>query len=138
MALWIQISTGSSEPVYIQLITQISLAIAKGHLKAGDKLPAVRKLASELVINPNTVAKAYTYLEQAKLVITKTGSGTYIADTTIRSADVADINILVERMDNIITRAINLGLKHTDLAEMFKSRLEKFTDNSRNSGEENE
>ena len=68
MALWIQISIGSNEPVYAQLISQISQAIAKGQLKAGDKLPAVRKLASELVINPNTVAKAYTYLEQAKLV----------------------------------------------------------------------
>jgi GntR family transcriptional regulator len=138
MALWIQILTGSSDPIYVQLITQISQAIAKGHLKAGDKLPAVRKLASELVINPNTVAKAYTYLEQAKLVVTKTGSGTFVADTKIRSADVANLNILVERMDNIITRAINLGLKHNDLAEIFKSRLDKFDDKSRNSGEDHE
>jgi GntR family transcriptional regulator len=117
---------------------QISRSIAKGRLRAGEKLPAVRKLASELVINPNTVAKAYTYLEQAGLVISKTGSGTFVADTKKRSADVADINILVERMDNLITRAINLGLKQNDLAEMFKSRLEKFSDKSRNSGEENE
>ena len=78
------------------------------------------------------------YLEQAGLVITKTGSGTFVADTKERSADAADINILVERMDSLITRAINLGLKQNDLAEMFKSRLEKFSDESRNSGEENE
>ncbi len=138
MALWIQISTGSNEPVYAQLITQISRAIAKGQLKAGDKLPAVRKLASELVINPNTVAKAYTHLEQAKLVITKTGSGTYVADTKERSADIADLNILGERMDNIITRAINLGLKQNDLIEMFKSRLEKYSKKNGKSGEEND
>jgi len=73
MALWIQISTGSNEPLYAQIMTQISRAIAKGQIKAGDRLPAVRKLASELVINPNTVAKAYMHLEQAKLVVTKTG-----------------------------------------------------------------
>jgi len=138
MTLWIQISTGSNDPVYAQIMTQISRSIAKGHLRAGDKLPAVRRLASELVINPNTVAKAYTYLEQAGLIITKTGSGSFVADTKERSADVADINILVERMDNLITRAINLGLKQNDLAEMFESRLEKFSDKSRNSGEENE
>ena len=119
MALWIQISTGSNEPVYAQIMTQISRTIAKGHLRAGDKLPAVRKLAAELVINPNTVAKAYTHLEQAKLVVTKTGSGTYVADTKTRSADVADIHVLTERMDNIITRAINLGLNQNTLAEMF-------------------
>ena len=138
MALWIQISTGSNEPLYAQIMTQISRAIAKGQIKAGDRLPAVRKLASELVINPNTVAKAYMHLEQAKLVVTKTGSGTYVADAKIRSFDVAEINILVERMDNIITRAINLGLKHSDLAEMFESRLGKFADKPRKAGEENE
>lgn len=138
MALWIQISTGSNDPVYTQLIYQISHAIAKGHLKIGDKLPAVRKLASELVINPNTVAKAYMHLERAKLVVTKTGSGTYVADTKTRSADATDVNILVERMDNVIARAINLGLKQNDLADMFQSRLEKFSDKPRSAGEENE
>ena len=138
MALWIQISAGSNEPVYSQIITQISRSIAQGHLRAGDKLPAVRKLATELVINPNTVAKAYTHLEQAQLVVTKTGSGTYVADTKIRSADVADIHVLAERMDNIITRAINLGLNQNELAEMFQSRLEKFADKPRNAGAEHE
>jgi GntR family transcriptional regulator len=138
MPLWIQITTGSNDPVYAQLINQISRAIAKGQLKIGDKLPAVRKLASELVINPNTVAKAYMHLEQAKLVVTKTGSGTYVADTKTRSADAAEINILTERMDNIIARAINLGLNQNDLTKVFKSRLEKFTDKKHEPGEEHE
>jgi GntR family transcriptional regulator len=138
MPLWIQITSGSNEPVYAQVINQISRAIAQGRLKTGDKLPAVRKLASELVINPNTVAKAYMHLEQAKLVVTKTGSGTYVAGSKTRSADAAEINILTERMDNIITRAINLGLKTDDLTDMFKSRLEKFGDKKHKSGEEND
>lgn len=136
MALWIQISAGSNEPLYTQLVNQISKAIAEGKLRPGDKLPAVRKLASELVINPNTVAKAYTYLEQAKLIVTKTGSGTYIADKNERSTDIAEVNYLNERIDNIITRAINLGLKSKDISEMFKSRLEKFSDKPGKSGEE--
>ena len=138
MALWIQISAGSNEPLYVQLINQISKAIAEGRLRPGDKLPAVRKLASELVINPNTVAKAYTYLEQAKLIVTKTGSGTYIADKNERSTDIAEINYLNERIDNIITRAINLGLGQNDLTDIFKSRLGKFSDTSGKSGEKNE
>ena len=138
MALWIQISTGSSDPVYVQLISQVSKAIAEGRLRAGDKLPAVRKLASELVINPNTVAKAYMHLEQSKLVVTKTGSGTYVADNKQRTVEASDMNILVERIDNIISRAINLGLNQNSIADMFKSRLDKFYQKKRSSGEENE
>jgi len=84
MALWIQISSGSGEPIYVQVAEQISEAIAKSELASGDKLPAVRKLAAELVINPNTVARAYTRLEQAGLVTTKTGSGTYVSDPKLR------------------------------------------------------
>ena len=138
MGLWIQISSGSNEPLYAQLVNQISKAIAEGKLQPGDKLPAVRKLASELVINPNTVAKAYTYLEQTKLIVTKTGSGTYIADKNERSTDIAEINYLNERIDNIIARAINLGLGQNHLTDMFKSRLEKFSDTLKKSGEKNE
>ncbi len=126
MALWIQISSGSDEPIYIQVAEQISEAIAKSELASGDKLPAVRKLASELVINPNTVARAYTRLEQAGLVTTKTGSGTYVSDPKLRKSDAADINILTERMDTLITRGLNLGLREEDLTTMFKDRFAKF------------
>ena len=126
MALWIQISSGSGEPIYVQVAEQISESIAKGELANGDKLPAVRKLAAELVINPNTVARAYTRLEQAGLVTSKTGSGTYVSDPKLRRRDAADINVLTERMDNVITRALNLGLEAQDLIELFKGRLAKF------------
>lgn len=126
MALWIQISSGSGEPIYTQIVEQISAAIAKGEIASGDKLPAVRKLAAELVINPNTVARAYTSLEQEGLVITKTGSGTFVSDPKLRKSDAADINILGERMNTIITRGLNLGLEGQDLITMFQSRLAKF------------
>ena len=128
MTLWIQISSGSETPIYLQVVEQISEAIAKGQLHAGDKLPAVRALAAELVINPNTVARAYTMLEQSGLVTTKTGSGTFVSDPTLRHADAADINILAERMDTLITRAVNLGLDRSELVTLFEKRLEKFAD----------
>jgi GntR family transcriptional regulator len=127
MGLWVQISPGSDEPVYVQVAEQISEAIARGELSSGDKLPPVRKLAAELVINPNTVARAYSRLEQAGLVVTKTGSGTYVSDPKLRKADAADFNILTERMDTLITRGLNLGLEQQDLIDMFKTRVKKFT-----------
>jgi len=126
MPLWIQILPGSGEPIYVQVAEQISKAIARGELSNGDKLPAVRKLASELVINPNTVARAYSRLEQAGLVTTKTGSGTFVSDPKLRKTDAADINILTERMDTLISRGLNLGIEAQDLISMFRARLGRF------------
>jgi GntR family transcriptional regulator len=126
MAMWIQISPGSDKPIYLQVVEQISQAIAKGDLTNGDKLPAVRKLASELVINPNTVARAYSLLEQGGLVVTKTGSGTFVSDPTLRKSDAGDINALAERMDTLITRGLNLGIEAQELTELFNNRLAKF------------
>ncbi len=126
MALWIQITPGSEEPIYVQIVEQIGETIAKGKLVVGDKLPAVRKLAAELVINPNTVARAYTILEQSGLVTTKTGSGTFVADPKLRGKDATDVNILAERMDTLIARSLNLGLGSEEIISMFKGRLAKF------------
>ena len=130
MPLWIQILPGSDEPIYVQVTEQISEAIARGQLASGDKLPAVRKLASELVINPNTVARAYSRLEQAGLVTTKTGSGTFVSDPKMRRSDAADINMLAERIDTLITRGLNLGMGEQDLTRLFESRLTKFSKKS--------
>ena len=138
MALWIQISTGSNEPIYMQIVSQISEAIAKGEISAGQKLPAVRKLAAELVINPNTVAKAYSELEQAGLITTKTGSGTFVNDPKLRTIDAANINILAERMDSIVARGINLGINASDLAAMFRGRVDRFINKSQKREKENE
>jgi GntR family transcriptional regulator len=126
MAIWIQILSGSDRAIYAQIVEQIASAIAKGQIAVGDKLPAVRKLATELVINPNTAAYAYRILERMGLVVTKTGSGTYVSDIKQRSKDAAQINMLSERMDNLIAQGLNLGMKREDLIDMFKKRLGKF------------
>ena len=138
MALWIQISAGSNEPIYMQIVSQISEAIAKGEISVGQKLPAMRKLAAELVINPNTVARAYSELEQAGLITTKTGSGTFVNDPKLRTIDAANINILAERMDSIVTRGINLGINASDLAAMFRGRVDRFINKSQKREKENE
>ncbi len=132
MALWIQISPGSDKPIYIQIVEQIAESIARRQISTGDKLPAVRKLASELIINPNTVARAYSILEQAKLVTTKTGSGTFVSDPKLRDRDAADVNLLCERMDTVIARGLNLGIDPDELAAMFKDRINAFVKKNRN------
>ncbi len=126
MALWIQISSGSNDPIYLQVVGQIGRAIATGELAVGDKLPPIRELAGELVVNPNTVARAYSLLEQQGLVATKTGSGTFVTDPELRGSDAGELSILAQRMDNIITQAVNLGLSHSETLDMLKSRMKSF------------
>jgi GntR family transcriptional regulator len=122
----------------MQIVEQIAEAIARRQIITGDKLPAVRKLASELVINPNTVARAYSILEQAKLVTTKTGSGTFVSDPKLRDRDAADINLLSERMDTVIARGLNLGIDSDDLVVMFKDRISAFVKKNQNGEKTNE
>jgi GntR family transcriptional regulator len=129
MAIWIQITSGSNEPIYSQIVEQIRQAIAKGELGIGEKLPAVRKLASELVINPNTVAKAYTILEQTGFVATKTGSGTFVTDPKLRHHNGADMNFLAERIDSVIARGLSLGISGEEMISLFNNRLNAFVKN---------
>jgi len=126
MGLWIQIEPGSSQPIYAQIVAQVEQAVATGELQPGDRLPPVRGLAEELVVNPNTVAKAYSLMEQGGLVATRKGSGTFVADPATRSADARDLNQLGTRMDTIISRGLSLGLDDTALRNMFRERLARF------------
>ena len=126
MGIWIQIQPGSNKAVYTQIMDQISEAIARGQIRIGDKLPAVRKLAAELVINPNTVARAYSLLEQSGVVVTKKGAGTFISDPKLRHRDAADLSLLAERMDTIIARALILGLSPDEISSIFSERMQKF------------
>ena len=126
MSLWIEISPGSKQPIYAQIYEQISQAIAKGDLSIGEKLPPVRKLATELIVNPNKVARAYTQLEQSGLVGTRTGSGTFVIDPQLQSKDAAQINLLCERLDSIVSQAKNIGLSRQECTDLLNNRIECF------------
>lgn len=74
----IQINFRSGQPIYAQIVAQIQSLIEGGEIKPGDQLPTVRKLSSELGINFNTVARAYRILDEAGLISTQQGRGTFV------------------------------------------------------------
>ena len=78
MLLHVNPSTGL--PIYLQIQAQVKHAVAAGALRAGDALPSVRKLASDLRINPNTAARAYLELEREGVISAVPGGGTFVAD----------------------------------------------------------
>jgi GntR family transcriptional regulator len=69
-------------PIYLQLVAQVKHAVETGALRPGDQLPSIRPLAEELVINANTVAKAYRELEREGVVELRQGAGAFVAATT--------------------------------------------------------
>ena len=76
--LTLHIDFRSGLPIYIQIMNQIEQQVSGGTLKPGAQLPTVRTLASELRINFNTVARAYRLLDEAGVISTQQGRGTYI------------------------------------------------------------
>jgi GntR family transcriptional regulator len=73
-----QLDFRSGQPIYLQIANQIRQKVASGELKPGDQLPTVRQMATDLRINFNTVARAYRMLDEAGLISTQQGRGTYI------------------------------------------------------------
>jgi len=74
----IQVDFRSDEPLFLQIARQVQELVLSGGLKVGDQLPTVRELATELRVNFNTVARAYRLLDEARLISTQRGRGTYI------------------------------------------------------------
>src|ERR1700683_650938 len=78
--MFVHVRSSSGSPLYLQIESQLKPAIAPGALTQDEALPSVRKLAAELRINPNTVARAYQTLERDGVIRTVPGGGTYVAD----------------------------------------------------------
>jgi GntR family transcriptional regulator len=79
--LSLRVSASSGVPVYLQIEQQIKQCVASGVLEAGDALPSTRRLAGDLRVNPNTVARAFQNLERDGIIRTVPGGGTYVAET---------------------------------------------------------
>src|SRR5690349_16221356 len=78
-----QLNPSSGVPLYVQVIERVKHAIETGAMRAGEQLPSVRQMAQELVINPNTVARAYRELEHEGIIEVRHGSGTFIGETIV-------------------------------------------------------
>ena len=76
----LSINTADPRPIYVQIMDEVRRAIVLGTLRPEDPLPSVRQLASDLRVNPNTVAQAYRELERAGVAYVRRGQGTFIAD----------------------------------------------------------
>ncbi len=116
----------SRTPIYRQLIDQVRLAVARGRLRPGDRLPSVRQLSRDLVVNPNTVARAYTELEREGTLITQQGRGAFVAEPQMDLTKKARRKQLVEKLDELLVEAVHLGFSSDELLSMVQGRIKQF------------
>src|SRR5271170_4611423 len=114
--------TTDGVPIYLQIANQVKYLVASGRLTPGEEVPPIRVLAHQLLINPNTVARAYLELEREGVVQKRHGSGTYIADAGSPLARKERLKILFERVDALVAEARHLEVDSQELIRLIRER----------------
>jgi GntR family transcriptional regulator len=118
--------TTDGVPIYLQIANQVKYLVASGRLAPGEEVPPIRVLAHQLLINPNTVARAYLELERAGVVVKRHGSGTYVSDNGSPLARKERLKILAQRVDALLAEAANMHVAPDDLLKLIKERQQSI------------
>ena len=116
-----RLNHSSGRPIYLQLMDQIKHAIETGALRPGDQLPTIRTLGEELVINPNTVIRAYRDLQHEGVIELRHGSGAFISDAVAGRSKVIRKGQAV--MQAAIERLVSLGLTEAEMRRLVENAL---------------
>src|SRR5579883_2503791 len=114
MPNWLDVNPRSGVPLYVQLVQQITHAMEIGALQAGDQLPTVRQLASELTIAPNTIVKAYDELGRLGLIESRQGVGTIVTANLNGALRPRQLEAFFERLHALTRDAANLGISEQE------------------------
>src|SRR5438046_9769656 len=112
----------SDVPIYLQIVQQIKQLVASGRLAPGEELPPIRTLAEQLVVNANTVARAYRELAAAGVLTNRRTAGTYVATGAPRAARAQCFDALTERVDALLAEARLVDVGVEDLLNLIRQR----------------
>ncbi|UTW54674.1 GntR family transcriptional regulator [Kordiimonas sp. SCSIO 12610] len=127
----IQIVTGDSRPIFKQIVDGIRMEISTGNLAVGSKLPSYRGLAMQLMINPNTVAKAYSELSSQGMVESRKGLGLFVAEPRqILSADEKE-NRLEKAIGSFVNETVYLQFTKEEIIGRLTERLDLLNDSKK-------
>lgn len=113
-------------PIYLQIESQVKHAVAAGALKQGNALPSVRKLAAELRVNPNTVARAYQNLERDGVIRTVPGGGTYVADNVPGLLKAEKVKRLKPLAMQVAVEGTHLRLSPAEIVGLVEEALDEL------------
>ena len=117
----LRVNPASGVPLYLQLMEQLKHAIDTGAIRAGEQLPSVRQMAEDLVINPNTVARAYRELEHEGIIDLKHGSGAFIQDSMVARAKLMRKAQTV--LDSAMDRLESFNLTEEEIRRLVENAL---------------
>lgn len=126
MNLNIHINPGSSVPIYKQITEQVRLAVATGRLTVTDQLPSVRALAEQLVVNPNTVARAYGDLAREGLIDTQPGRGVFVIQKRKVLAREESRRRLEPLLNTLISEGLAMNFTLEELQAAFAEKLNQW------------
>ena len=126
----------SGKPIYLQLVDQVKAAAASGALRAGEALPSIRPLAEELRVNRNTIAKAYSELENLGIVETQPGRGCFLKENNGAVRKDVRRKLLIAEIDQTLVQAHHLQVPRKELLELIQERLDALEEKRR--GKEND
>jgi GntR family transcriptional regulator len=110
-------------PIYLQLMEQVKHAIETGVLRSGDQLPGIRPLAEELVINVNTIAKAYRELEHEGVIELRHGAGAFVAENRRAGKPAANLRAAQTLVAGVIKRLRDRGVSEEEMRRLFEAEL---------------
>jgi GntR family transcriptional regulator len=123
----IHLSSTDGVPIYLQIVQQVKHLLASGRLAAGEELPPIRVLAERLLVNPNTVARAYRELEREGLVTKRSTTGTFVSDAAAPLARRERLQRLQPRIDALLAEARQMGFSLEELIDLVSQRDQKLS-----------
>jgi GntR family transcriptional regulator len=120
----LHISPHDGVPIYLQIVNQVKYLVASGSLEPGEELPPIRTLAEQLLVNPNTVARAYRELETAGVVVKRRTAGTYVSESASPLARRQRLKIISQRVDALLAEARQMNIAIEELLELIQQRDE--------------
>lgn len=123
--MFIPISNNDPRPLYEQISEGIKTKILRGELMPGDALPSIRQLAQDLKTSVITTKRAYFELEQQKLIVTRPGKGSFVADYDVDEITSLSLRKIQQQMREIVDEAKRTGVLRKDLENIFYKILEE-------------
>ncbi|MGB4338193.1 MAG: GntR family transcriptional regulator [Bacillota bacterium] len=120
----LSISPNNPVPLYQQIVDQLRAKILTGELRAGDPLPSIRQLATDLVASVITTKRAYSELEAEGLIVTRAGLGTFVADLQHETIERIKSRVVAEHLEEAVRVGRELGIEDQQITRLFHQALD--------------